>query len=154
MRHKPVPWNDYSVVHEVKRAIHHETCIETCLDTSISRNMSQRVWRCLKELVSVSACLEAGGSITALTVYHDTLQLRLRQVSGLETTSNSLAASLLWITTKWILIVRFWRNCINIYRLHSETVSKCVSAWYHDTSLMKPRYRNRSRDKSHSVWPA
>jgi hypothetical protein len=48
---------------ELKRAIHYVTC----LDTSVSSNMSQRVWRCLK----------AGCSITALTVYHDTLQLRL-----------------------------------------------------------------------------
>jgi hypothetical protein len=31
---------------------------------------------------------------------------------GLETTSNSLAASPLWITTKWIPIAIFWRNLL------------------------------------------
>jgi hypothetical protein len=58
-----------------------------------------------------------GLSITALTVYHDTLQLCETEASisvwgGLETTSNSLAASLLWITTKWIPIASFWRNLL------------------------------------------
>jgi hypothetical protein len=116
----------------------------TCLNVYgvVSRNWSQY------QLVSRQVAVSRRSPYTMIPCNWDRGNYQ-RVWGGLETT-NSLAASLLWITTKWIPIASFWEEFINIYRLHSETISKCVSAWYRDTSLMKPR----SRDKSHSVWPA
>jgi hypothetical protein len=140
---------------DLKRAMHYETCLETCLDTSVSCNMSQRVWRCLKELVSQYQLVSRQVAVSRRSPYtmipcNWDWGKYLRVWGGLET-SNSLAASLFWITTKWIPISSLWRNLLIFIVC---TLRRYQSVCPLDTSLMKPRYRDRSRDKSHSVWPA
>jgi hypothetical protein len=119
---------------------YHATCLN--MYGVVSRNWSQY------QLVSRQVAVSRRSPYTMIPCNWDWGKYQ-RVWGGLETISNSLAAGLLWITTKWIPIASFWRNLL-IFIVCTLRRYQFVSAWYRDTSLMKPRHR----DRSPSIWPS